>query len=83
MTLKVCSTDGCDNLHHARGLCHLHYSRWYNNANPASRATPRPPRPAIARIPLGDVYPDKRAVAWAGQVRFEAALRRRKDEPAG
>ncbi len=75
--MRVCSIDGCDNPHHSRGWCQKHYMRWYTNADAANRAIPPPRRAAIVRIPLADVHPDKRAAAWASQVRFDVASRRR------
>ena len=78
MTPRVCSIDGCDRLHHARGWCHRHYTNWYNTADATSRAIPPQPRPVIARIPLADVAPDKRAAAWASQVRFDRVEKERR-----
>ena len=75
MTPRVCSIDGCDNVHAARGWCHKHYMRWRRWGDP-EMIDPRL-RPGVLRIPLSQVAPAKRAAAWAGQVRFDAASRER------
>lgn len=27
-TIRLCSIEGCENIHEARGWCHAHYRRW-------------------------------------------------------
>lgn len=34
MVPKICSVDGCDNAHNARGFCPMHYQRWKNHGSP-------------------------------------------------
>ena len=36
----ICKVPDCDHLHHARGWCKLHYSRWSRRGSP----TPTPRR---------------------------------------
>lgn len=31
---RLCSIDGCDGLHQARGLCSSHYNRWRKHGDP-------------------------------------------------
>ena len=26
--MKLCTFEGCDTMHHARGMCHYHYNLW-------------------------------------------------------
>ena len=33
-TKKLCSIDGCDKKHYARGWCRVHYERWKRNGDP-------------------------------------------------
>ena len=72
MTFPTCSIDGCDNPHTARGWCSLHYARWHRTGDP-EHLDPRLHR-GILRIPLSKVRPAKRAMASAGQIRFDAAV---------
>jgi len=39
-----CNVEGCERPHLARGWCHLHYYRWYKNADTAKplRLSPEP-----------------------------------------
>ena len=36
--MRVCTIDGCDRKHRARGMCQAHYERWLYQANPTVRA---------------------------------------------
>lgn len=76
MTPKTCSMDRCGNRVQARGWCPKHYARWYEHGDPAYVSL-RSVGDASGRVkvPLAIVAPDKRAMAWAGQVRFDAASR--------
>ncbi len=44
----VCTVEGCDRAHQARGLCGTHYSRWRRTGD--ARA-PTPPNPRQCGIP--------------------------------
>ena len=41
----VCNIDGCDKIHHARGWCRAHYTRWRRFGDPLG-FKPRNPRKA-------------------------------------
>lgn len=32
--MKVCSIDGCERKHDAKGFCHVHYNRWKRRGDP-------------------------------------------------
>lgn len=34
MAERICTIDGCERLHKARGWCLLHYTRWYVHGDP-------------------------------------------------
>ncbi len=72
---RTCQLPGCHNIHEARGWCAAHYYRWHRYGNPLGTPLQRP-RGGRVRVPLSQVYPDRRAAAWASQVRFDRALER-------
>lgn len=72
MPTPTCSVDGCDNPHSARGWCNKHYQRAKRWGDPLG-LDPRL-KPGVLRFPLSHVTPEKRAQAWASQVRFDLAL---------
>lgn len=40
---RICSIEGCDNPHRARGWCAAHYARWKNHGDPLAEVhTPSP-----------------------------------------
>ena len=69
---RSCSLRDCDNPQHARGWCLMHYHRWRRHGDP--RTLVRPPLTSTLRIPLTAVDPDKRAMAWAAQQRYDAKI---------
>jgi hypothetical protein len=74
MTRPACSIAGCGNLVHSRGWCVEHYKRWYNHGDPSAVTLRVAGNLGPVRVPLSSVAPDKRAMAWACQVRFDAAI---------
>ena len=51
VTTPVCSIEGCDQPHEARGWCATHYARWRRHGDPlTASATGRGPRPELARF---------------------------------
>ena len=78
MPTPTCSIDRCENPVQARGWCSKHYTRWYTHGNPTTGPNDQlhHPRTGTVRIPLDYVTPEKRAQAWASQVRFDLALER-------
>ncbi len=73
----TCSLSECHRPVVARTWCGMHYARWNRTGDPRKVRRLEPdPRTGTVRIPLSRVIPAKRAMAWAGQVRFEAALER-------
>lgn len=65
----TCSIDGCDQPLHSRTWCSKHYGRWWRNGG---LALLRPPLTDVVRVPLSHVDADKRAMASAGQIVFDA-----------
>ncbi len=82
MPTPPCSIPGCYNLVQARGWCSKHYTRWYNHGDPLTvlRRSPLPHSGSI-RLPLRYVDPARQAMAWAGQIRFNAAMVKLCDNP--
>jgi hypothetical protein len=44
MGSRVCSIEGCERIHEARGWCVLHYRRWQLHGDPLADVPPRPHR---------------------------------------
>ena len=72
--MRICKIDGCDNRSYQRGWCAKHYTRWYRHGDTATVLGRWRGQSGIIRVPLSDVTPDKRAMAWAAQQRFDTAL---------
>ncbi len=67
--VRICKIDGCDYPGTTRGWCKSHYSRYWE-----SEAFVLQDRSQPMRVPLSWVDSEKRAMAWAAQQRFDAAL---------
>lgn len=73
----TCSIDECNERVTARGWCKTHYGRWHDHGDPNYVSLTVAGLSGPVWVPLSHVIPARRAVAWAGQQRFNALLRER------
>ncbi len=76
--MKRCSIDGCGNPHQARGWCNKHYQRWLSRGDP-EKEDPRLYR-GVLKTPIGEILPEKRVTASAGQKRYDRLMAEWMDE---
>lgn len=74
---RLCSIEGCGNPHEARGWCPKHYMRWQRNGDPEHVDLRMIRADTILRVPISEVVPERRAMALAGQRRFEKLMAKR------